>query len=161
MTGLVAACGSSTGSNDDGGGGQDPEDGAAVLQQERPDVDRAGDALGQALSDALGGTAEVAATQYDVCSSAPVEGLSYSARWALPNPDSPPTLDQAAQAASDAGWEIGETSEAEGFIPEKVYLSLDGAEARLSVDDGEIVWSVATDCIRVTEDVSAEIVGPA
>ncbi|QIK66156.1 hypothetical protein G7072_07195 [Nocardioides sp. HDW12B] len=163
-TGVVAACGdggSGSGGGSGGLGDQDPEHGAARLQQAEPEVDRAGDALGEALSDALGGTVEAGSTQYDVCSSAPVEGLSYYARWALRKPDARPSLDRVTEAATEAGWEVGETSDAEGFIPASVSVSRDDVEVRLSVDEDVLVWSATTDCIRVTPEEASERAGPA
>ncbi|SDS84972.1 hypothetical protein SAMN04488570_2855 [Nocardioides scoriae] len=166
-TAVLTACGGGNSSSSGNGGGDtgsglgDPDEGAARLQAQRPQVDRAGASLGKALAEKLGGTTETGPMQYDLCSSAPVEGLSYYAQWRIRDPEPAPTLDAATAAAKAAGWKIGDTSPAEGQLPESVAMTSNGLNAQLSVDDGVVGWSVATRCIRVTPEEANKSVGPA
>lgn len=138
----------------------DPDDGAARLDQVVPDVDRAGTALGEDLADAFGGRTETGPTEFSVCSSAPVEGLSYLAQWRIRDADRVPTLDAATELASESGWEAVDVSPAQGQLPAAALLSREGVRATLSVDDGIIGWDVESSCIRVTSQEVQRRAGP-
>lgn len=132
--------------------GDDPDDGAARLEEVGTDVDRAGTALGDALTDTFGGSTETGPTDYSLCSSAPVEGLSYLAQWRIRDADRVPDLDLATEVVTESGWETEDVSPAQGQLPATTFLSRDDVRARLSVDDGTIGWEVESSCIRVTSE---------
>lgn len=140
--------------------GQDPDDGAARLAREVSEVEATGNALSQVLSKALGGRAEPGPARYGFCSSSPVSGLSYDAQWSLRGVDPEPTLTEVTDVVAENGWEIGDTSEPEGFIPETTLVSRAGVSMSVGVDDGDVLWGARTDCVRVTDDDASRLVGP-
>ena len=142
-------------------GCEDPDDGAARLDAAVPVVDREGESLGEALSETLGGTSETGPTEYDLCISSPTEGLRYHARWRIRDADPTPTLAAVTRAAAEAGWEVGDTSPAEGQLSESAALSRAGIDTRISIDDGVIGWRSQSGCIRVTPEEASKRVGPA